>query len=479
MTLDTTPKKRKQEVDERKDSLADSAVDVKTPAAEPEFEETQVRGSDALQSFQSQPDRKESLASAADSTTSNKQSKTPSPNHTTEAVSFSPRRPSISDISEISEEGQESINNGPTKVIAPTNQVGQTESTTTIIESSDKPSTHIEDSSQPLESQQPQYSLEPSPKTRAHEPQIQVLPENNVTDISHAVSTEEETPVVAKSTSVPQLPQPQNLSLTPSGEEVGIAPTEAAHIKTHIAAAEPGPLSGEPDSGTFPKPAPTEERTSSLRKQSPLKRTRSATPTSPETEVPVKRRTGRPPKESQKPSLIARLPIKKGYVLTEDMAPVRDPQDVSGSMKEVIQNMFDVQQTVHGFVPESQEILIDRVSELTQNLAHLQSITNPHTSPNNPVHNIHVAPEIVDYVDDGRNPDIFTREFVELVQRGNAVMNGKKQAFSSFAEIFARELKKGIGGIDKHVDAVMENAGIEVKQEKQEQKGQVNGEKIG
>ncbi|RMZ77362.1 hypothetical protein DV737_g4417, partial [Chaetothyriales sp. CBS 132003] len=163
------------------------------------------------------------------------------------------------------------------------------------------------------------------------------------------------------------------------------------------------------------------------------------------------------------------------------MAPVSDPQDVSNSMRTVVQNMFDVSQTVVGFVPESQNLLVDRVEQLAQNLAHLTSITDPHASPDNPVHGMKIAPEIVDYVDDGRNPDIFSRDFVERVQRGNMVMRGKQEAFRSFAQVFAQELKKGIGGIDKHVDRVLENAGFEAvavdqAKENKEQHQPENGE---
>ncbi|RMZ84405.1 hypothetical protein DV738_g653, partial [Chaetothyriales sp. CBS 135597] len=170
---------------------------------------------------------------------------------------------------------------------------------------------------------------------------------------------------------------------------------------------------------------------------------------------------------------------ESGYnKLTADMAPVNDPQDVSTGMKTVVQNMFDVTQTVVGFVPESQNLLVDRVDQLVQNLAHLTNITDPHVSPDNPVHGIKIAPEIVDYVDDGRNPDIFSRDFVERVQRGNMVMKGKQEAFRSFAQVFAEELKKGIGGVNKQVDQVMENAGFdkEKKEKREEERHAENGE---
>jgi mediator of RNA polymerase II transcription subunit 10 len=148
------------------------------------------------------------------------------------------------------------------------------------------------------------------------------------------------------------------------------------------------------------------------------------------------------------------------------MAPIRDPTDVSNKIKDVIQNLYDVQSQTHGFVPETQSLLIEKMTELTQSLADLQRLTDRNISPNNPIHAVDLAPEIVDYVDDGRNPDIFTRDFVELVQRGNAVVYGKKEAFRDFSLVFAKALKEGIGGVERQVDMIMENAGIEdIKQE--------------
>ena len=166
-----------------------------------------------------------------------------------------------------------------------------------------------------------------------------------------------------------------------------------------------------------------------------------------------------------------------GWLLDPDtMAPVRDPTDVSNKIKDVIQNLYDVQSQTHGFVPETQGLLIDKMAELTQSLADLQRLTDRNISPSNPVQGIDLAPEIVDYVDDGRNPDIFTRDFVELVQRGNAVVNGKKQAFRDFSQVYAKALKEGIGGVEKGVDMVMENAGIEQDGDEKEHEKE-NGQK--
>ncbi|PBP28649.1 transcription factor subunit Med10 [Diplocarpon rosae] len=47
---------------------------------------------------------------------------------------------------------------------------------------------------------------------------------------------------------------------------------------------------------------------------------------------------------------------------------------------------------------------------------------------------------MVQYVDNGRNPDIYTREFVELVRKGNQLMKGKMDAYASFRDVLAQEI---------------------------------------
>jgi mediator of RNA polymerase II transcription subunit 10 len=143
------------------------------------------------------------------------------------------------------------------------------------------------------------------------------------------------------------------------------------------------------------------------------------------------------------------------------MGSVKDPNDVSTVIKDVVDNLYDVQSKTHGYIPETQDLLVERLTDLTASLTQLRDLTNRQKTPSNPIHDVRIPPEIVDYVDEGRNPDIFTRDFVENVQRGNAVVNGKKQAFRDFSVIFAQKLKEGIKGVDQHVDRIMEQAGLD------------------
>lgn len=68
-----------------------------------------------------------------------------------------------------------------------------------------------------------------------------------------------------------------------------------------------------------------------------------------------------------------------------------------------------------------------------------------------------VPPEIIDYIEDGRNPDIYTREFVELVQKNNMYLKGKSEACRGFRDVLAEELVKGDIATQEDVRKILES----------------------
>jgi len=102
-------------------------------------------------------------------------------------------------------------------------------------------------------------------------------------------------------------------------------------------------------------------------------------------------------------------------------------------LKSTIQILYTLQSSTHGYLgPETHTTLIHNIQSLTTLLTHLSS-----TSSSLPTL---IPPEIVAYVSSGRNPDIYTREFVELVQRGNAYLRGKEEALRGFRDELGREM---------------------------------------
>jgi len=70
-----------------------------------------------------------------------------------------------------------------------------------------------------------------------------------------------------------------------------------------------------------------------------------------------------------------------------------------------------------------------------------------------------VPETLIHYVENGRNPDIYTREFVELVRRMNQLMRGKMRAFTSFRDVLAGEMESALPELTDDVRRVLECTG--------------------
>lgn len=66
---------------------------------------------------------------------------------------------------------------------------------------------------------------------------------------------------------------------------------------------------------------------------------------------------------------------------------------------------------------------------------------------------------LIQYVEDGRNPDIYTREFVELVRRMNQLAKGKNYAFRNFRDVLAHEMDSALPELRDDVRRVLEQTG--------------------
>lgn len=72
---------------------------------------------------------------------------------------------------------------------------------------------------------------------------------------------------------------------------------------------------------------------------------------------------------------------------------------------------------------------------------------------------VFIPPEVTEYVENSRNPDIFTREFVETVQRMNQMLKGRTAAYRTLQEQIAWQLTNAIPDLKNDVDKAVESSG--------------------
>lgn len=65
-------------------------------------------------------------------------------------------------------------------------------------------------------------------------------------------------------------------------------------------------------------------------------------------------------------------------------------------------------------------------------------------------------------MENSRNPDIYTREFVELVMRYNQQQKGRSDAYAQFRDILGREMASAIPDLREDVRKVVESSGGQI-----------------
>ncbi|RMZ69932.1 hypothetical protein GMOD_00008873 [Pyrenophora seminiperda CCB06] len=150
--------------------------------------------------------------------------------------------------------------------------------------------------------------------------------------------------------------------------------------------------------------------------------------------------------------------LTKGQNSSISMAAV-DPEvaivTVETQLKDIVQNLYNlIVQAYDHHGSKTQEAMKREIQVLVQNLVQLSRTA--------PSIRINIPPEVMSYVENSRNPDIFTREFVETVQRMNQMLNGRVDAYRMLQEQLARQVSSAIPELKDDVSTIVEVSGGKV-----------------
>ncbi|MCJ1313227.1 RNA polymerase II mediator complex subunit [Agyrium rufum] len=152
------------------------------------------------------------------------------------------------------------------------------------------------------------------------------------------------------------------------------------------------------------------------------------------------------------------------------------PHDIlDENLKNTIQTLYEIQSITHGYAGDiTHPILTSKITSLTDSLVALSLSAT--SVANHPA--LQIPPEIIQYVDEGRNPDIYSREFVELVQKGNMLLKGKTLALRGFADVLGEEVGRTWPELRGAVEEMGRRAGGVGERARIGGEGQGNGEKV-
>lgn len=68
--------------------------------------------------------------------------------------------------------------------------------------------------------------------------------------------------------------------------------------------------------------------------------------------------------------------------------------------------------------------------------------------------------DVISYIEDGRNPDIYTREFIEVTAKSNARLKGKMEGFAMLRDILSEKLIKEFPRMKDEIENIKERTAL-------------------
>jgi len=121
--------------------------------------------------------------------------------------------------------------------------------------------------------------------------------------------------------------------------------------------------------------------------------------------------------------------------MSEEDSEPRKFEVLQHSIEEFIETSRQIGIMVTDFQPGCQEVLNNKINSLIENMQDIEKSKGYVTD-------VEVPPEIFQYIDQGRNPQLYTKDCLQKVRTKSEEVEGKKDAYKAFKEVLEVELKK-------------------------------------
>nr|CAD7612722.1 unnamed protein product [Timema genevievae] len=118
-------------------------------------------------------------------------------------------------------------------------------------------------------------------------------------------------------------------------------------------------------------------------------------------------------------------------------------ENIETQLELFIENVRQIRIIVGDFQPQGQNVLNQKIQAMVQGLQEVDKLKTQ-------VQDVHVPLEVFDYIDQGRNPQLYTKDCIEKALAKNEQVKGKIDAYRKFKAhllvelntVFPNELSK-------------------------------------
>lgn len=141
---------------------------------------------------------------------------------------------------------------------------------------------------------------------------------------------------------------------------------------------------------------------------------------------------------------------------TADLASLQD--ELAGTEKQVaaiIESFIELGVSIYDF-PGTSEATQGMVTNLKRNVNRLSKLNQNINDPESQLNHVNIPLEVVQYIEDGRNPDIYTREFVEAIRRSNQYQRSKMKGLKQLRDSLAEKMIEEFPDLETSVQDIIE-----------------------
>ncbi|KAG2232642.1 mediator complex, subunit Med10 [Thamnidium elegans] len=109
-------------------------------------------------------------------------------------------------------------------------------------------------------------------------------------------------------------------------------------------------------------------------------------------------------------------------------------QSVEDQLNELLQELFELSVIVYDFQPDGNKLVWKKINSVIDHYQKIDELKDGIES--------FIPEEVINFVEHGKNPDIFTQGFVERAATENQFTNGKIKAVNEFRGILTEEFSK-------------------------------------
>ncbi|KAI9258290.1 transcription factor subunit Med10 of mediator complex-domain-containing protein [Sporodiniella umbellata] len=107
---------------------------------------------------------------------------------------------------------------------------------------------------------------------------------------------------------------------------------------------------------------------------------------------------------------------------------------LKNQLDELLQNLFELSVIVYDFQPDGNKLVWKKINNILEYYRAIEDLRGDVPE--------HIPEEVINFVEHGKNPDLFTQSFVERTATENQYTNGKVKAVDEFKKLLAEEFTK-------------------------------------